>query len=510
MIVDAGSETRINVPTGATGFDEKAERMWLIAIGLPMVIQLWVGMLSSSLWLDETASWWITRDGFVEATERALSWSGVSPLYFWTVWLSTRLFGHGEVALRLPSIIAMAAATYFLYRVAERIYDRATAGIVALIFICISAFYAVDARPYALAMLGLTASTWALFRWLDSERMVYIFVYSCMAAMTVYAHCIMALGLAPAALYAIAVLVKSKPKRLAWLGACLALIGVLSLPLVQELRTFYSARSAHTFAGIPPIGQIVEGFFPGSLVGIVIAGVWAFRVFRGDGLLKDRCSSASACFIWGWAVWAPGVMLLLLFLSDLRLFVPRYLSSSMPAQALLLGGLVSSIRSDGVRKFLLIALAGTAIFTEGKLAFVSHGNENWPVVMQTVRQEAGEESPVLLVGGFVESKSFAVIHDPKLREVLFAPELEYGEPKRSVHIPISMKREDMGEFDRLAEKLRVEKKFFVVTENFDRSYEMWLLGKLGADWRAEEVSGRFGGVLVLRFLRVDGTAEGGS
>jgi mannosyltransferase len=510
MIVDTDREIRINIPAGAGAFDESAERMWLIAIGLAVVIQLWVGMISSSLWLDETATWWITRDGFADVAKRALSWSGVSPLYFWTVWLSTRLFGHGEVALRLPSVISMVMAIYFLYRIAERIYDRASAGVTALVFLCIAAFYAVDARPYGLAMLGLTAATWALFRWLDSERMLYAVVYSCMAVVTVYAHCIMALGLAPAAIYAIAMLAKSKPKRLAWLGACLALIFVLSLPLVQELRTFYSARSAHTFADVPSIGQIVEGCFPGSLVGIVIAGVWAFRVFREDELVKDRCSSAFASFIWGWAVWAPGVLFLLLFFTDLRLFVPRYLSSSMPAQALLLGRMVSSIRSDGARKFLLVALAVIAIFTGGKLAFVSHGSENWRVVMQTVRQEAGEESPVLLVGGFVESKSFAVLQDPKLREVLFAPELKYGEPKRAIHLPISMSREDMGEFDRIAEQLRGEKKFFLVTENFDRSYEMWLLGKLGVNWRAEQVSGRFGRVLVLRFVRADGTAESGS
>jgi mannosyltransferase len=242
--------------------------MWLIAIGLPVVILLWVGTISSSLWLDETGTWWITRDGFAAATERAMSWTGPSPLYYWTVWLSTRLFGHGEVALRLPSVVAMAVATYFLYRIAERIYDRATAGITALIFLCISAFYAVDARPYALPMLGLTASTYALLRWVDSERITYAVFYSCMAAMTVYAHFIIALGLVPAAVYAITMLLKSRPKRLASLGACFAVTGILSLPLIQEIRTLYSARSAHTLAGLPSIGQTVEGFFPGSLVGI--------------------------------------------------------------------------------------------------------------------------------------------------------------------------------------------------------------------------------------------------
>jgi mannosyltransferase len=481
--------------------------MWLIAIGLPVVILLWVGMMSSSLWLDETATWWITRDGFATVTERALSWIGVSPLYFWTVCLSTRLFGHGEVALRLPSVVAMAVATYFLYRIAERIYDRATAGITALVFLCIAAFYAVDARPYALAMLGLTASTFALLRWVDSERITYAVAYSCMAAMTVYAHCIMALGLVPAAVYAITTLLKSRPKRLASLGACFAVTGILSLPLIHELRNLYSTRSAHTMVGVPSIGQTVEGFFPGSLVGIVIAGVWVFRVFHGDGVFRDKCSSAFASFIWGWAVWAPGVLFLLPFFSDLRLFVPRYLSSSMPAQALLLGGLVSSIGSDRARKILLVAIVLTAAFTQGKMSFASHGNENWRVVMQTVGREAGDRYPVVLVGGFVESTTFAVMRDPKLREVLFAPELKYGEPKRAIHIPISMSRADMGEFERIADQLRVEKKFFLVTENFDRSYEMWLLGKLGANWRTEEVSGPFGAVLVLRFLRDDGTAK---
>jgi hypothetical protein len=181
----------------------------------------------------------------------------------------------------------------------------------------------------------------------------------------------------------------------------------------------------------------------------------------------------------------------------------------MPAQALLLGGLVSSIGSVRARKILLVAIVLTAAFTQGEMSFASHGNENWRAIMQTVGREAGDRYPVVLVGGFVESTTFAVMRDPKLREVQFAPELKYGEPKRAIHIPISMSRADMGEFDKIVDQLRVEKKFFLVTENFDRSYEMWLLGKLGANWRTEEVSGPFGAVLVLRFLRDDGTAESG-
>ncbi len=62
------------------------ERLWIIAAGAIVVIQIWFGMISTSFWLDETGTWWIVKDGAAEAMRRSLFWSGQSPLFYLIEW----------------------------------------------------------------------------------------------------------------------------------------------------------------------------------------------------------------------------------------------------------------------------------------------------------------------------------------------------------------------------------------------------------------------------------------
>ena len=90
------------------GSDAADDRTWMIGAGAFVVLLLWFGMVSSSFWLDESGTWWIVKDGPAEAVRRAFSWSGQSPLYYLIAWLSSRVFGLNEIALRLPSVLAIA------------------------------------------------------------------------------------------------------------------------------------------------------------------------------------------------------------------------------------------------------------------------------------------------------------------------------------------------------------------------------------------------------------------
>jgi hypothetical protein len=193
------------------------------------------------------------------------------------------------------------------------------------------------------------------------------------------------------------------------------------------------------------------------------------------------------------------LIFLLLLVTDLHLFVPRYLSSALPGQALLFGGLIASFRSATVRRAVLVALAAVVILSQGRLSAPSHGQEDWRQVMRFLKRDASN-SPVVLVGGFVEATDFAALRDPKLRDVLFAPEMIYGEPKQSIRVPITINQRDLEELDQVGKRLRESKEFFLVTENPDRSHEMWIRGQLGAPCQAEPVPGAFGTIVVTRFV----------
>lgn len=479
---------------------QNEDRLWLVAATAYIVLQLWFGMISSSFWLDETGTWWIIKDGPAEAVRRAIFWSGQSPLYYLIAWLSSRAFGLNEIALRIPSVLAMCGAIFFLYRIAERLLDRTAGAMAAFLLVCTASFYAVDARPYALALLCLTGATWMLLRWLDTNRISDAVLYIALATLAVYAHVVLSLGLAAGAIYAIAML-RNQPRRVAWLVSFQLAVALLALPLAGELRTFYAARSTHAFTPPPGVENLLTGLIPCSLAGALVLLVWIAMSLRHEANLSSG-SWKTALLIGTWA-WLPPLMLYALAVSsDLRLYVAKYYSSSLPGQALLAGALLASITRAGVRRALIVAIALVSLLASGRLKGQSHGNENWRDALAFVRSEAGT-APVLLVSGFVEASSFPVLQDPKLRDIFFAPELLYGEPRRTIRLPNGFNGRPGAEMENIVKQLRHNPRFYLVTENPDRGYEMWLLGALGSagsHCTTLSTGNRFGYLWITRFL----------
>ena len=76
------------------------------------------------------------------------------------LWLTVRAFGDGELAVRLPSLIAGTLVIPALYELGRELYDRRT-GLVAAAFAAVSPlliWYSQEARMYAfVALFGLLA-----------------------------------------------------------------------------------------------------------------------------------------------------------------------------------------------------------------------------------------------------------------------------------------------------------------------------------------------------------------
>ncbi len=82
------------------------------------------------------------------------------PLYDLVLWLTIRVFGHGEFAVRLPTLIAGTLVIPVLYELGRELYDRRT-GLVAAGFAAISpllVWYSQEVRMYTfVALFGLLA-----------------------------------------------------------------------------------------------------------------------------------------------------------------------------------------------------------------------------------------------------------------------------------------------------------------------------------------------------------------
>ena len=76
----------------------------LYVVGLAVSISLWFIALRAPLWLDETISYWQINAGFSGISSR----QGLSlPAYSYILWLWAEIAGTSEIALRIPSILAM-------------------------------------------------------------------------------------------------------------------------------------------------------------------------------------------------------------------------------------------------------------------------------------------------------------------------------------------------------------------------------------------------------------------
>ncbi|GIH13689.1 hypothetical protein Raf01_18610 [Rugosimonospora africana] len=94
---------------------------------------------------------------------------GVITPYYLLIHFWTGIFGTSDLALRAPSLIAMALGVGLVGELGRRLIGPATGLVAALICVAIPAlsYYSAQARPYALAFALATLSTLALYRAVD-------------------------------------------------------------------------------------------------------------------------------------------------------------------------------------------------------------------------------------------------------------------------------------------------------------------------------------------------------
>src|SRR5205807_2609029 len=78
------------------------------------------------IWLDEAISIHQARLPLHDLFRNLYYGDRQPPLYHLTLWLTIRAFGHGEFAVRLPSLIAGTLVIPVLYELGRELYDRRT------------------------------------------------------------------------------------------------------------------------------------------------------------------------------------------------------------------------------------------------------------------------------------------------------------------------------------------------------------------------------------------------
>lgn len=224
-------------------------------------------------------------------------------LYSLLSWLCTSAFGSGELAIRLPSVVAgmflvFAAARFF--QVLAGYSALAFAGVLALVLVPLVMDFSVAARGYGLA---LALSLWAWARMAESpgvpRRRVLLelgivqglavganlgFVFPNLAFSIVFVGLLLARGQLSRALVGELVLVYALPAIL--------VASMLSLPILAKHQTGYyyvgagsllgAVESVVAYAGLDPSGNLATLAAVATCLAVCAAlGVASYRIFTG-------------------------------------------------------------------------------------------------------------------------------------------------------------------------------------------------------------------------------------
>jgi mannosyltransferase len=491
---------------------DSRERVFYQVLTAWAVVTLWVLPIRSSFWLDETGTYWIIKDGLANLSARAMEWSGESPLYYLVAWLAYFVPGRPEVILRLPSLIAMIAATWLLYKLAARLFDVETAPFVVLVFACSEqvAFAAADARPYALALLLLIPSTWMLVCWLDSGRVLHAAGYVLLTALTIYAHALFAIALAGHAVYALYRMRDLRAVKPAALFAAWMATGLLLLPLIPQWLAMYRTRGSHSSLGAPNVSEFLAALAPPVLAapfGLSLLIDWLSSPRRPWERAKNIATPRESVILAaGWALLPLGIVYLFSSFTQSDLFLPRYYVSAAPGLALLLGWWIRAALTAPVRAFAASAVIGCAILAFGQL---HHGNEDWSGAMARVRElTAAGDTPVLMASGFLEATDPDTLTTPGLRDVLFAPLALYPTSGKVIGLPHRLDEKSVLYLETIVAADLLSRNRFVLVCGWEQrlTYNLWLRGRLASQGFRSESQGNYGAVGVFLFRR-DARAE---
>jgi uncharacterized membrane protein/O-antigen/teichoic acid export membrane protein len=320
---------------------------------------------SRGLWLDEAT----------EVSQTHLSYGGMlhqlattdvhPPLHHTVLWLTVRVFGDGELAVRLPSLIAGTLLIPLLYRVGSELYDR-RAGLAAAALGAVAPFpvwYSQEARMYAFFMLFATLAVWMQARavrrggtadWagyvLATAALIYNQYFSVLMVLTQQA--------------AFAVLVLRGDRRLlrGWLASAAA-VALLVAPLAPfALEQFHANESAGKgFEGVPSQAGAAAsqqaGLAKPAVYGALTNAVWAVFGYHSDATmtriaalwplgilgslaLLGRGRSRSTLLLVACAL-VPMAALFVLGQKKPFIFEVRYFCAAVPIALLLIGRLVT-------------------------------------------------------------------------------------------------------------------------------------------------------------------------
>lgn len=413
-----------------------AKNNWQFALLLVLTaVILFQAPLRKSLWLDETVSVWVTQGTLSDTIHRSLNYQSTSPLYFVILWFVRQTLGQSELALRLFSVLAIAAAGGFLYAIAKRIAGFQAAILSLAFFVSQDAIQklAFSARPYAAAILCALWSVYALLRWMENGERAFQAQYLLATLLTIYFQYLYAplifIHIAFVSLHAPC----DRTKLRYFFFRLLPLLALLLLPAFFQLSHLAQKSLSLKFMMERSIGDFALALLPLNVVAyLLIALVFAivYDVYRWRPFSAAEIRIAIILAVW--AILPAAWLYAYSGFSAGSVFVDRYYAWAAPGSALFLALVISHIGPARALRNILLVFILMAFFRE-----VQHqwNFEDWKGAVRKADAAASAQVPILAYSGLIEGDQIDWYSDPEKAAYLKAPFSVYPAANQVIPIP---------------------------------------------------------------------------
>lgn len=360
------------IPVRRTPFDDLVDQAARLAWCWPALLTLALGLYQLSrpeLWRDELASWSLANRpvSSIIATARHTGATQLAYYLLLHVWLAA--FGDSIDAMRILSVLAMAAAAACVAVLGRRLAG-ARAGLVSgLVFALVPSVsrFAQEIRFYSLEVLVGTVATLLLVRALDRPSAPRWLAYAASLALLGYID-LVALSLVAGHLAGAAVR-WWHDRKAGQLWFLLAATGALFACLPLALAGSAQARSQITWIPRPGLDLLDIASFGQNLfystsvaAALIILAVLAWAVARREAAFMTAIAVAPVAAVW------------LVSQGPYSFFFARYLLLTVAAWAVLAGIALSRLDARIAAVFVLVI----AIFGAGNQKVIREtGAHNW-------------------------------------------------------------------------------------------------------------------------------------
>jgi len=406
--------------TPSTGLVELGSKLLLPFALVVALVTYWYPMLGGHLRFDENLTAWVVSGTLSETLERSWVHQGQSPLYFVMIWAWQAVAGSSEIALRLPSMIALFASCWQLQMLGKEL-DRRRVGQFAAVFLLVVETGATEARPYIFMILALIVSTRYGFRWLETGARS--------AGLVWVVSAVVAIAMQPFAVYAL-VPHLTLAYRAVRKGRTLSLLryvmlgALLVAPIVPQILMLRERQDTLVIADPPTVIDLWAALAPAQLcVGLLVVFVLD-RHRRGT----PYCGSAILGFVALWAVFPAFGLFLQSHLTGSSVFIERYYFAALPAAALLVGMVLARAKP-------WVGLVGVgAVILCGTIFVNPVDSRDWYAAVEAL-DEASFDAKIWTVTGYIESDNPDAFADEEDNEYLNAPIRWHGAEQELLAIP---------------------------------------------------------------------------